>query len=179
MAESNEVSKLLKAISFAARSHRHQLRKDKETPYVSHVFRVCLILRDVFGIADRRAMTAAVLHDTIEDTNVDFDDLADEFDKEIAQWVSLLSKDKRRDEDAREAEYCERLRQAPWQVQACKLADMFDNLMDLANLAPDRRGNTVRRVQKYFDVLEKSSAKEITHALQIVQELLKEKARET
>src|SRR6202011_6080662 len=39
----NEFQPLQEAVAFAARAHRNQLRKDKETPYVSHVFRVCLI----------------------------------------------------------------------------------------------------------------------------------------
>ena len=40
---------LFAAAAFAARVHRHQLRKDGETPYVSHPYRVCLIVRHVFG----------------------------------------------------------------------------------------------------------------------------------
>src|SRR6516162_9991164 len=43
---------LLDAVAFAARAHRPQLRKDNQTPYVSHVFRVCLIVRHVFGVTD-------------------------------------------------------------------------------------------------------------------------------
>ena len=59
---------LLEAVSFAARAHRHQLRKDGETPYVAHPFRVCLIVRHIFGIDDPAFLSAALLHDTIEDT---------------------------------------------------------------------------------------------------------------
>ena len=36
---------LLDAVAFAARAHKYQIRKDGQTPYVSHVFRVCLIAR--------------------------------------------------------------------------------------------------------------------------------------
>src|SRR5438270_529956 len=54
---------LLETASFAARAHHGQMRKDKETPYVSHVFRVCLIVRDVFGFQDPRMLIAALLHD--------------------------------------------------------------------------------------------------------------------
>jgi guanosine-3',5'-bis(diphosphate) 3'-pyrophosphohydrolase len=46
------LARLLEAASFAARAHRAQVRKDGETPYVAHVFRVCLIVRHVFGIDD-------------------------------------------------------------------------------------------------------------------------------
>src|SRR5260370_39562517 len=86
---------LLEAIAFAARAHQGQLRKDGRTPYVSHVYRVCLIVRQIFGVDDVSVLTAAVLHDTVEDTTTDFDDLAKEFGSEVAGWGAALSKDKR------------------------------------------------------------------------------------
>src|SRR5438067_177442 len=98
------VRPFLEAISFAARAHHGQMRKDGLTPYASHAFRVCMVLRHVFNVADPRILTAAVLHDTIEDTTTDFDDIAEEFDAEIAQWVAALSKDKRLEEGPRETE---------------------------------------------------------------------------
>src|SRR5438105_11110404 len=98
----------LEAIAFAARAHQGQLRKDGQTPYVSHVFRVCLVLREVFGVADLRVLTAAVLHDTLEDTTTDFDDLAEQFGADVAAWVAALSKDKREPHDVREEAYCRR-----------------------------------------------------------------------
>ena len=55
-----------------------------QTPYVSHVFRVCLTTRHVFGVDDEATLTAAVLHDTIEDTTTDFDDIEKQFGAEIA-----------------------------------------------------------------------------------------------
>src|SRR3954453_9108881 len=117
---------LLEAVSFAARAHQGQFRKDGRTPYASHPFRACLVLRHVFAIDDPAALTAAVLHDTIEDTTTDYDDLHERFGAEVAGWVALLTKDMRREHDAREAAYVEALRSAPWQVKACKLADLFD-----------------------------------------------------
>ena len=62
-------ARLLRAAAFAARAHRHQWRKDGQTPYVSHVFRACLTVRHVFGVDDDDVLAAALLHDTIEDTN--------------------------------------------------------------------------------------------------------------
>ena len=59
---------LLDAVSFAARAHQGQFRKDGRTPYASHPTRVCLVMRCVFGVEDPEVLAAAVLHDTIEDT---------------------------------------------------------------------------------------------------------------
>src|SRR4029453_1669144 len=54
---------VLEAAAFAARAHQHHFRKDDKTPYVSHVFRVCLIVRDLFGFNDPRMLCTALLHD--------------------------------------------------------------------------------------------------------------------
>src|SRR6186997_1083784 len=97
--------KLLEAVSLASRAHEGQRRKDGETPYVSHPFRVCLIVRDLFGFDDIRMLMAALLHDVIEDTNTDFDDVAEVFGPEVAEWAAALSKDKRLPEDRREQAY--------------------------------------------------------------------------
>src|SRR5229473_1601342 len=88
-------TQLLEAVAFAARAHHGQFRKDRATPYVSHTFRVCLIARDLFGVDDPRVLAAAVLHDTVEDTTTDHDDLSERFGPEVAAWVASLSKDKR------------------------------------------------------------------------------------
>jgi (p)ppGpp synthase/HD superfamily hydrolase len=146
-------AKLLEAVAFAARAHRNHLRKDGQTPYDSHVFRACLTLRHVFGISDVAALTAAVLHDTIEDTTTDYDDLAAQFGPQVAGWVALLSKDKRQEEGPREEEYKRRLATADWQVKACKLADVFDNLVDSANIAA--KGHKVlKRAHAYLEALD-------------------------
>src|SRR5438045_6723227 len=105
MQPGDDLGRLLDAVAFAARAHRHQLRKDDQTPYVSHVFRVAFIVRQLFDISDERVATAAVLHDTVEDTNTDFDDLQEQVGAEIAGWVALLSKDKRMPAEDRDGAY--------------------------------------------------------------------------
>src|SRR5262249_15090024 len=86
---------LLEAVSFAGCAHRHQLRKYRQAPYAAHVFRVCLILRRVFGSDDAESLMTAVLHDTVEDTTTDYDDVAEAFGDRIAEGAAALSKDKR------------------------------------------------------------------------------------
>ena len=162
---------LLSAASFAARAHHGQMRKDKITPYVSHVFRVCLVLRDIFGFHDPRMLITALLHDTIEDTTTDFDDIEKEYGQEIAHWVAFLTKNKALPETEREADYIHRLLQAPWQVQACKLADIFDNLIDLPNLPPDRRGHGLQRTGQYLGALKSLTAPELQKPLELVMQL--------
>jgi guanosine-3',5'-bis(diphosphate) 3'-pyrophosphohydrolase len=152
----NKFEILLKAISFAARAHRNQLRKDKETPYASHPFRVCMILRNVFMVEDEEILAAAVLHDTIEDTTTDRDDLIKEFGDKIAEYVALLSKDKRMEEAVREAAYIKQLKGAPLPVKLIKLADVYDNLTDSGNIPSKDRPGTVKKAIWYVRVLKTS-----------------------
>jgi (p)ppGpp synthase/HD superfamily hydrolase len=118
------------AASFAARRHRHGLRKDKETPYVAHPFRVCLTVRQVFGCDDDVALAAAILHDTIEDTCTDYDELHELFGESVADIVASLTKNMALREAQREREYDERLALADWRARLIKLADVYDNLAD-------------------------------------------------
>jgi guanosine-3',5'-bis(diphosphate) 3'-pyrophosphohydrolase len=166
---------LLDAVAFAARAHQGQLRKDWQTPYASHVFRACLVLRHVFGIDDGVVLTAAVLHDTIEDTTTDFDDLKESFGPEVAGWVATLSKDKRLEETSREEAYMAGLSAAPWQVKACKLADIFDNLMDSGHLSGQSRQRTLSRSRSYLAALDSPTLPQpVRRAFEIVQALLRE-----
>jgi (p)ppGpp synthase/HD superfamily hydrolase len=164
----------LEAISFAARAHRHQVRKDGQTPYVAHVVRVCLIVRHVFGIDDPRALMAAALHDTIEDTATDYDDLEERFGKEVAEWAATLCKDMRLPEARREQEYIAQLARAPWQVKVCKLADIYDNLVDSKSISVEQRQGTIRRSRTYLDALRASIPEEARQAFEMVERLYSE-----
>lgn len=144
---------LFDAIAFAARAHRHQLRKDGQTPYVSHAFRVAMVVRHVFGFDDPKILAAAVLHDTIEDTTTDYDGLDSKFGRTIAGWVVALTKDMRLPEKEREAAYIEALVAAGWQVCVCKLADIYDNLGDGASLTVEQRGRLAHRSRAYLKAM--------------------------
>ena len=160
------------AAAFAARAHRHQIRKDKETPYVSHVFRVCLVVRHVFGFDDPRMLAAALLHDTIEDTATDYDDIRDDFGPDVANWVSALTKEMRLPEEEREVKYTAVLAAADWQAQACKLADIYDNLGDSVSLGAKHRAKTVERSRRYLDAMSNPRDETLREAFRLTEERL-------
>jgi (p)ppGpp synthase/HD superfamily hydrolase len=170
---------LLNAAAFAALAHRHQLRKDGVTPYHSHPFRVCLIAQQVFGVTDRKVLTAAILHDTIEDTTTDADDLIERFGPEVARWVSALSKDTRLPDQEREQTYAAALADGGWQVHVCKLADIYDNLLDSGQFPPEKRKKVFERSRFYLDALEPHLTAESRAAHDIVTRLLQSCERET
>jgi guanosine-3',5'-bis(diphosphate) 3'-pyrophosphohydrolase len=164
----------LDAVSFAARAHQGHLRKDKVTPYAAHVFRVGLIVRHVFGLDDPRILTAAVLHDTIEDTTTDFDDLAERYGVEVAQWVAYLTKDKKQPETFREEAYLADLNRAPWQVKACKLADLLDNMLDSKHLPADKKAKSLARYRHYWSAFQKWPEPELQKPLAVVGDVVRE-----
>lgn len=170
---------LLRAAQFAARAHHGQIRKDKQTPYASHPFRVCLIVRHVFGIDDAHALTAALLHDTIEDTTTDFDDLEERFGAEIATSVAALSKDSRIQHDSREAAYMAGLAAADWRVKVCKLADMLDNMIDSEHLEAKGRHRTVRKLRGYLDAIKSNLPEQAVRPASIVEAYLNKLASQS
>jgi len=123
------------ACGFAARRHRHQVRKDGATPYVAHLMRVALTTTIVFGCADRVAVLAALLHDTIEDTTTDYEDIEERFGADVAACVACLTKNMALPEEERDDEYEKRLGRGPWQARLVKLADCYDNLSDAGSEA--------------------------------------------
>ena len=165
---------VFEAASFAARAHKDQLRKDGQTPYAAHPFRVCLVVRHVFGVDDPQTLAAALLHDTIEDTPTDFDEIAERFGAEVAGWVAALTKDMRMEEGPREAEYRRVLAAAPWPVVVCKLADIYDNLSDSRGLSPDKRARSVRRSAEYLDALRPTLPPEARAAFALVERRLEQ-----
>lgn len=165
---------LLEAASFAARAHRHQVRKDGQTPYEAHPFRVCLIVRHVFGIDDPEFLVAALLHDTIEDTTTDFDDLEEMFGARVAGLVAALSKDMRLPDADRETSYMATLATAEPAVKVAKLADVFDNLTDSRHLSPPARRQTAERSRKYLAALDMNLPDIARRPLELVRELLSE-----
>lgn len=133
------------AASFAATAHRHQTRRDGITPYAAHAFRVALTVRHVFGCDDPVCLAAALLHDVIEDTGIDYDEILDRFGREVAECVAALTKNMALPEAQREAEYDARLARAGWRARLVKLADQYDNLCDLgSNDAAFRRRAAAR-----------------------------------
>ncbi|MBC8871225.1 MAG: bifunctional (p)ppGpp synthetase/guanosine-3',5'-bis(diphosphate) 3'-pyrophosphohydrolase [Planctomycetes bacterium] len=161
---------VFRAVSFAARHHEGQLRKDGRTPYVAHPARVLAILTSVFGVKDPEVLAAGVLHDTIEDTLADCDDLIEEFGERVAGFVALLTKDKRLPEEERERTYFEALAAAPLEVKLCKLADTYDNLDDSSDLSVEFRTKKSHKARELLNAFASGFPGEWSHALEHVRQ---------
>lgn len=132
------------AASFAARAHRNQVRRDGRTPYFAHPARVALTIALVFGHTEDDTLTAALLHDTIEDTTTDYEDLLDRFGPRVAELVAALTKNMALPEARREKDYDAQLSIADWRARLIKLGDVYDNLCDVETQPPDKRKEKLR-----------------------------------
>ena len=172
MSDPNEL--IFQAAAFAARAHRNQLRKDRETPYFSHPVRVCLVVRQLFGFDDPLMLAASLLHDTIEDTTTDCDDIIERFGPIVAKWVAALSKDMRLPHDEREAEYLQTLASADWQVKVIKLADLYDNMGDSRGLSSTQLRKAVHKTRLFLDAVRNNLPQQAGMAGRLVESRLAE-----
>ena len=156
------------ASAFAARAHRHQLRKDGRTPYYSHCVRVAMTVALKFGCADDKVLAAALLHDVIEDTQADYDDVLHHFGPEVADLVAAMTKDMRLVESQRESAYDAQLADGPWEARLIKLADVYDNLADAES--DDARRKLVDKAQRALRLAQGDP--KLTPACEIVRELI-------
>ncbi len=145
------MNKILDAETFARKKHKHQTRNDKITPYSDHLEKVVEILKNL-GITDETILAAGWLHDTIEDTDTDYDDIL-KFGEETADIVATLTKDTRIIRDKRELAYCTQLKEGTWQAQIVKFADMLANLEDLDNsdYSDSKKTEQAQNKVEYYD----------------------------
>ncbi|XP_049897655.1 guanosine-3',5'-bis(diphosphate) 3'-pyrophosphohydrolase MESH1 [Epinephelus moara] len=140
---------LLETVNFAAEKHRNQRRKDPEgTPYINHPIGVARILSHEGGITDIEVLQAALLHDTVEDTDTSTVELEANFGPIVARIVQEVTDDKSLPKQERKRLQVEHAPHCSRQAKLVKLADKLYNLRDLNRCTP--AGWTEERVQEYF-----------------------------
>lgn len=80
------------AIIFATKAHNGQTRKGINTPYILHPLEAAIIVSQIKY--DEKLITAAILHDTVEDTGVTIETIAEKFGRRVAELVEIESEDK-------------------------------------------------------------------------------------
>jgi (p)ppGpp synthase/HD superfamily hydrolase len=116
-----------KAISFAIRHYGSDTRKDGNTPYLLHAFRVVETLRKLAKVQDPIVLAAALLHDVLEDTPVKRDELERSLGRRVADLVASLTEDKRLPKAERKATMLSQFETLPSDAKLIKLADRLDN----------------------------------------------------
>jgi GTP diphosphokinase / guanosine-3',5'-bis(diphosphate) 3'-diphosphatase len=144
------LSIVIRAAAFAAHKHRDQRRKDANaTPYINHPLELARILTAEGGVTDAATIAAALLHDTIEDTETSAAELDREFGAEIRSIVEEVTDDKALPKADRKRLQVEHAAHISPKAKLVKLADKIANLRDVATSPPDRWD--LPRRQDYFD----------------------------
>jgi len=128
---------LLKAIKFAAEKHAAQRRKDAaKTPYINHPIEVAELLSTVGKISDEDTLTAAILHDTIEDTDTTAEELCAHFGENVLNIVLELTDDKTLPKAERKQLQIDNAEHKSDAAKVCKLADKICNLKSIIDTPP-------------------------------------------
>ncbi len=150
MNQKTDYQQLFEALAFAAHKHRDQRRKDvAATPHINHPIAVTKVLIDVGQIDDIDTLCAALLHDTIEDTETKAEEIARAFGPVISAIVQEVTDDKSLEKHVRKQAQIEHARHLSTQAKAIKLADKISNLRDVSE-GPPPKWSLARR-QAYFD----------------------------
>tara|TARA_B100000029_G_scaffold435093_1_gene448866 strand:- start:462 stop:989 length:528 start_codon:yes stop_codon:yes gene_type:complete len=132
------VSKITEARSFAKKKHAGQLRKNGKTTTFSHLQDVVRNLRKM-KVTGEDVICAGWLHDTIEDTDTDFDSIKDRFGKSVAEIVVSVTKDNRLPKKQREIKYVKDLKISSAKAKLVKIADILANVNDAPNAGRNLR----------------------------------------
>lgn len=147
---SDPIGVFVKAVAFAADKHRTQRRKDADaSPYINHPIALANVLANEGGVTDVVVLSAAVLHDTIEDTNTTEEELTAIFGAKITATVLDVTDDKSLDKHVRKQRQIEHAPHISKEAKLVKLADKICNLRDI--LASPPADWSPERKQGYFD----------------------------
>ncbi|MFG2116808.1 HD domain-containing protein [Streptomyces sp. NPDC048718] len=140
-----DLSVLRRAYVLAESSHRGQFRKSGE-PYITHPLAVTLILAELG--AETTTLTASLLHDTVEDTEVTLDQVREAFGDEVTYLVDGVTKLEKVDYGAAaEPETFRKMLVATGddvRVMSIKLADRLHNMRTLGVMRPEKQARTAR-----------------------------------
>lgn len=148
------MQRIFHAIKFAAEKHTRQRRKNADaTPYINHPIEVAEHLARVGQISEEDVLIAALLHDTIEDTNTTFEEIESLFGARVANIVMECTDDKSLEKAERKRLQILNAPMKSWEAKCVKIADKTCNLESI--LVDPPSGWSVQRQRDYFDWAEK------------------------
>lgn len=129
---------LLSAIRFAAHKHRNQRRKNADrTPYINHPLDLAHILWFDGGVRDTDVLVAAILHDTVEDTDTTFEEIEAEYGRNVRRIVEEVTDDRSLTSIERKRIQVEKAATISFGAKLVKLADKISNLRDVLADPPE------------------------------------------
>lgn len=150
----DQIAKIIEAASFSAKKHRFQTRKgDTAEPYINHPLEVASLLASIGGVTDPEILLAAILHDTIEDTETTAEELTERFGARVCSMVLEVTDDKSLPKAERKLLQIEHAPHLSPGAKQVKLADKISNIADVVDNPPSDWSDQRRR--EYVDWGEK------------------------
>jgi guanosine-3',5'-bis(diphosphate) 3'-pyrophosphohydrolase len=150
MHPSQSTQQILEALQFAAHKHRDQRRKDiQASPYINHPIALANVLWREAGVHEADVICAALLHDTVEDTQTTEAELIETFGKKVAGIVMEVTDDKNLVKAERKQKQIEHAPHISREAKLVKFADKISNLRDVAASPP--KDWSLARQREYFD----------------------------
>jgi len=147
---SEQIGLILRALDFAAVKHRNQRRKNQEaSPYINHPITIANLLWNAAQVTDPVVIVGAILHDTVEDTDTTFEEIEQEFGKEVQSLVQEVTDDKSLPKQKRKQLQVEHAAHLSQRAKLIKLADKISNLQDMIASPPHDWSS--QRKQEYFE----------------------------
>lgn len=141
-----DLSLVLKAVKFSADKHKTQRRKGAEgSPYINHPIDVAETLWNLGGVRDISVIVAAILHDTVEDTETTLSEIEEDFGPVVRSIVQEVTDDKTLPKPERKRLQIEHAPHLSSGAKQIKLADKISNISDVA-FAPPAHWPHQRRV---------------------------------
>jgi guanosine-3',5'-bis(diphosphate) 3'-pyrophosphohydrolase len=154
ISEVKEFDLFITALHFAAMKHRDQRRKDaSKTPYINHPVAVAETLWSIGQVRDIVVLTAALLHDTIEDTATTADDIRKQFGEEVLAVVLELSDDKSLPKEERKELQVKNAPHKSPRARQVSLSDKINNVSSLICMPPSDWSQ--QRKREYLDWAER------------------------
>jgi (p)ppGpp synthase/HD superfamily hydrolase len=149
----SDAAQLLAAALFSAEQHRDQRRKGvRETPYINHPLEVSERIVRVGGVHDIEVLVAAILHDTIEDTETTAEEIERHFGAPVAALVLEVTDDRSLTWMERKRLEIEQAALVSPRAKLIKLSDKISNVADTETNPPSAWSRQRRR--DYLDFAE-------------------------
>ena len=133
-----DLVKILDAAVFAAEKHQGDVRKNKQrSPYITHPLLVAEAILRIGEIQNVTILTAAILHDTIEDTETTTDDIRERFGEEVLSIILEVTDDKSLSKMVRKRLQVAHAPELSYEARIVKLADKLINCRDILNDPPE------------------------------------------
>lgn len=167
----NEFATFVKALKFAAEKHRFERRKDElKSAYITHPIQVVEMLWNTGEVRDIELLTAALLHDVLEDTPTEETEISEPFGQRVLELVKEVSDDKSLPKEERKRL---QVKHAPFlspKAKMLKMSDKICNVRDIRENPPAADDWSITRKKEYIDW-----SKEVVDAMRGISQCLEAK----